>query len=352
MKLNLTLILFILSTVFTQSIGQSIVKDFYQVNSGNGKGIKFWSNTNYYKIHMGNATNNTFGPVTSYSIKMNMSNHASRGWVWGPYNKKPIAALNTEGNFQINGWMKIGSAKDASKTVGSGALEIAGALRIDGNEIITNANKTLYLNLDNNGDLSVDHKTLRVDASTNRVGVGTSTPRSKLTVVSEANESGIVSSNPNGTSYFPYSNGWSYLAGIGIVFRTDGNKDRMRINRDGTVKIGNVNTISGGYKLFVEQGILAEKVRVAVKNSADWADYVFEEDYKLMPLSDLRTYIKKNKKLPEIPSAEDVVENGIDMAETDALLLKKLEESHLYILELHKELMELKEVVSKLKNDK
>jgi len=84
----------------------------------------------------------------------------------------------------------------------------------------------------------------------------------------------------------------------------------------------------------VEKGILAEKVRVSVKNSSDWADYVFDEDYELMPFDELNSFISENKHLPGVPSAETVVKDGLDMAKTDAMLLKKLEEAYLYILKL------------------
>jgi len=73
------------------------------------------------------------------------------------------------------------------------------------------------------------------------VGVGTTNPAGKLTVNSPNGERGIVSLNPNGNSHFPYSNGWSYLSGKGIVFRTNGNTERMRITTAGKVGIGKTN---------------------------------------------------------------------------------------------------------------
>ena len=159
MKLKLTFILFILFSFSFISIGQSVLNQFYNVKALDGNGIKFW-NSDKYKIHMGDHINNSYGPVTSFSIKMNMGTNANTGWVWGPYNSKPVAALNTQGNFQIKGWMKIVSTRDASKHAGTGGLEIAGKLRLDGNEVITNANTALFLNQDNNGDVVIDANTL------------------------------------------------------------------------------------------------------------------------------------------------------------------------------------------------
>ncbi len=104
-----------------------------------------------------------------------------------------------------------------------------------------------------------------------------------------------------------------------------------------TVSIGNVTT-PAGYKLYVEQGILTEKVKVAIKTSANWADYVFEKDYKLTTLPKVEQFIIKNKHLPGIPSATEVVKNGIDLAEINAKLLAKVEELTLYMIDFNKQL--------------
>lgn len=86
-----------------------------------------------------------------------------------------------------DGRVEIYSPNDASGSPGSGALEIgnpAGSslLRMDNNEIITNTDQTLFLQSGNNGNLSVDGSTLYVDASENRVGIGTSSPEAPLHV--------------------------------------------------------------------------------------------------------------------------------------------------------------------------
>ena len=107
----------------------------------------------------------------------------------------PIARLQVDG-----GRVEFTAATDASGTEGSGVLEIANSLRIDGNEMITNNGTELFLQSDNNGDLVVDNNTMRVDASTNRVGVRTATPAQALDVA------GIVRLDPetnNGTEAMP-----------------------------------------------------------------------------------------------------------------------------------------------------
>jgi hypothetical protein len=66
-----------------------------------------------------------------------------------------------------------------------------------------------------------------------------------------------------------------------------------------------------------------------------WSDYVFNDDYKLRSLSSLESFIKQNKHLPEVPSAKEVEEKGISVGDNQALLLKKIEELTLYVIEFY-----------------
>jgi hypothetical protein len=106
-----------------------------------------------------------------------------------------------------------------------------------------------------------------------------------------------------------------------------------------------------GYGLYVTQGILTEKVKVAVYGTANWADYVFDKDYKLLSLGEVESYVKKNKHLPGVPSADEVVKDGIDMATMDAKLLEKIEELTLYMIEMKKENEKMKKEIEILKGN-
>ena len=126
-----------------------------------------------------------------------------------------------------------------------------------------------------------------------------------------------------------------------VGIRTDNPTANFTVN--GNVLIGDPNSVDVStpginYKLYVETGILTEKVLVTVKNSSKWADYVFDKEYKLKDISELESFVKLNKHLPNVPSAEAVVKDGIDVATMDAKLLEKIEELTLYIIELHKRL--------------
>jgi len=97
---------------------------------------------------------------------------------------------------------------------------------------------------------------------------------------------------------------------------------------EGYVGIGTTQTY--GYKLAVDGGVLAEEV--TVKMSHDWPDYVFEEGYSLLPIQQLKTYINDKGHLPGIPAAEEIRETGLAVGKMESLLLKKIEELTLYII--------------------
>ncbi len=115
------------------------------------------------------------------------------------------------------------------------------------------------------------------------------------------------------------------------------------VTRPTTGGIGTVPTITSGttlydnYSLYAQKGVISESFKCASSTTSDWADYVFDKDYKLKPLSEVETYIKNNKHLPDVPSTDDVACDGIDMAKMDATLLRKVEELTLYVLELKKD---------------
>lgn len=126
-------------------------------------------------------------------------------------------------------------------------------------------------------------------------------------------------------------------------------KNVLRIDGEGKVIVGNVPVPNSNYQMFVEKGILTERVKVAAKGSIDWADYVFDNDYQLKSLDEVSNYIQVNKHLPDVPSAKEVSEEGIDLAKMDATLLRKIEELTLYMIELKKENNQLKQDIASLK---
>lgn len=114
---------------------------------------------------------------------------------------------------------------------------------------------------------------------------------------------------------------------------------RMRIDKIGNVGIGTGSAIlPSGDKLSVNGTIHTKEVRVDL---VGWPDYVFEDDYKLLTLEELEKSIQENKHLPEVPSACEVEENGLELAKMIKVQQQKIEELTLYIIELNKKINEL-----------
>ncbi|MDD7885333.1 hypothetical protein [Flavivirga sp. 57AJ16] len=106
------------------------------------------------------------------------------------------------------------------------------------------------------------------------------------------------------------------------------------------IGIGTTSFIDGSdtYRLSVEGKVRAHEVKVYTT----WADFVFAKNYNLPTLKEVESYIKENGHLKDIPSAEEVKENGVKLGEMNKLLLQKIEELTLYVIDLKKEIEVLK----------
>ncbi|WP_109830898.1 hypothetical protein [Reichenbachiella versicolor] len=103
-----------------------------------------------------------------------------------------------------------------------------------------------------------------------------------------------------------------------------------------------IGTTNPDALLAVNGTIHCEEVLVDT-NVPDVPDYVFEEDYDLRSLEDTKSYIQANKHLPEVPSAVEMSENGMNLTEMNLLLLKKIEELTLHQIELLERIKKLEE---------
>lgn len=115
----------------------------------------------------------------------------------------------------------------------------------------------------------------------------------------------------------------------------------MTINAvDGNVGIGTGNT--AGYKLAVNGFVRAKKVVV----ETGWSDFVFYDDYRLMPLLEVEQHIKEQGHLPEIPAASEIETNGADVGRLLQLQMQKIEELTLYIIEQNKRIEALEKKIN------
>ncbi|MBO9675433.1 MAG: hypothetical protein J7577_18435 [Sphingobacteriaceae bacterium] len=117
------------------------------------------------------------------------------------------------------------------------------------------------------------------------------------------------------------------------------------------VNNGNIGmgTVTPSERLAVNGKIRAREIKVDATN---WPDYVFEEGYKVGTLEELESYIKANRHLPEIPIAQEVESNGVELGAMNKLLLKKIEELTIHLIEKDKQINSLINRVDVLENKK
>jgi|GEM_PF-3328014 len=265
---------------------------------------------------------------------------------------------------------------------------------LEANEIVTQGLYS-YNSITTNADV---YNQLSVSG---RVGIGTPTPTQKLDIAGEssidafirvaggvgATKGGLLLGNGAGNYgelYFDNSNnnlilkqkytsgdllfGTNSLTNLTIKnggkvgIGTSSPSQKLDVNGNaavsGRVLIGNPDPLKAtNFALCVNGDALFTKA--VVKLYANWPDYVFKPTYKLRPLSELEKYIKQNNHLPDVPSAAQVEKGGIDLGSNQAVLLKKVEELTLYIIEQDKKskeqsnkLKSLEEKLNKLLADK
>lgn len=195
-----------------------------------------------------------------------------------------------------------------------------------------------------------------------KVGIGTTAPASQLHTTGTVRFAGLTNDNTkdrvivsdaNGNLSYrdaatlggSSTNGWVFggnavpaSSTLGTTSNYDlpvitNNIERMRIGANGNVGIG--TTAISNFKLSVEGNIRARKVRV---DPDVWADYVFENNYNLRPLKEVEQYIQQEKHLPDVPSAAEIKKEGLDVGDNQAVLLRKIEELTLYVIQQQKQL--------------
>jgi hypothetical protein len=145
---------------------------------------------------------------------------------------------------------------------------------------------------------------------------------------------------------------WTYDKNDGGTWGSfsGGLKQAMVIRRNGNIGVG---TALPDAKLTVKGDIHTREVRVDMTGAVG-PDYVFEKNYSLLPLSQLESYINQNKHLPEVSSAKEMEENGLNLKEMNLILLKKVEELTLHLIEMKKaneaQILKLESEIAEIKN--
>ncbi|MFN3875067.1 MAG: hypothetical protein ACK4L7_04025 [Flavobacteriales bacterium] len=180
-----------------------------------------------------------------------------------------------------------------------------------------------------------------------RLSTGTNKHWRLLTSIETAEESaGLRFHFTNGN--FPPTNGLGPLA----LYEDGGLRagPSLRVLPNGKVSIGDVsiNTPNYDYLLYVGGGILTERLKVALKTSSEWSDHVFAPNYRLMPLKEVADFIAENGHLPGVLSADCMVEDGLDVVRTNAVLLEKIEELTLHAISQHERLARAERLIAEL----
>ena len=121
--------------------------------------------------------------------------------------------------------------------------------------------------------------------------------------------------------------------------------------KNGKVGIGvEPNDMPGGHKLYVNGSILCTELKVETKSN--WPDFVFLKTYPLMSLHTLEEFVNKEGHLPDVPSQKDVAQNGVEVGSMQVILLQKIEELTLYIIQQNHRMNSLEEDIKNLREKK
>jgi hypothetical protein len=128
---------------------------------------------------------------------------------------------------------------------------------------------------------------------------------------------------------------------------TSGSDAPFLVMGDGRTSIGTkrCTTVAHSDALLQVSGKIIGQSLYILDPAANWPDYVFEEGYSLQELNELESYYKLYGHLPGVPSKEEVIQNGINILEMNSVLLKKVEELTLYIVELNKSIESLRMIM-------
>jgi len=179
-----------------------------------------------------------------------------------------------------------------------------------------------------------------------KIGVGTTVPTEDFEVAGTAMADEFKATNGTYSSRITHTSTddtWIQNQGGGdIHFYTNpsvsGGTRRMTIYNDGRVGIG-AGIPATGYTLSVGGKIIAEELKVSLENN--WPDYVFADDYELMPLHELKESIYEQGHLPGIPAAHVIESEGLEVGEMQRKMMEKIEELTLYIIDLQAQIDEL-----------
>ncbi len=194
--------------------------------------------------------------------------------------------------------------------------------------------------------INASKKTRMSITQSGNVGIGTSNPNAMLLVgnVGDNDNTKMLGFSEGRSANIWFQSGFSPSGGNNYIQLATTTGNLMTWKLGGNVGIGTTNPTA---KLTVAGDIHAREVRVTTNAGAD---FVFEKDYTLRPLSELDAFVQENKHLPEIAPAAQMVEEGVNAGEFQIQLLQKIEELTLYVIEQEKRVKALETENENTKN--
>jgi len=146
-------------------------------------------------------------------------------------------------------------------------------------------------------------------------------------------------------------------AGANPSYKVENTQGQFRLsNNNGThftvTSAGNIGigtSATGSFKVAVEGKLGAREVQIT--QTPVWPDYVFASNYKLLSLEEVERFIKHNQHLPQVPSAQVVEKEGIEVGKMNATLLRKIEELTLYMISVNKEVKRMQQKIQFLEKE-
>lgn len=251
-----------------------------------------------------------------------LNNSLQSGYVGIGIRPNSTSTLLPNFNLQLHGIVDFtatdkisGLGVNYGKTVRFGLTNLTTGLTANDGTVLRQSDLNFTIDNQENRDISLvtGGINFKLSGSLNRVFVGASIDHpdslSRFNITSP--ENGLYVRTTSAGSY-----------GIAVVVR--GNSDAIFV-RDAN------NNMVKNFKVTGAGEVFARKYTTTLSN---FPDYVFDQNYYLMPLGTLRSFIQTNKHLPNVPTANQVTADGVDLGELNRVLLEKVEELTLYILQL------------------
>lgn len=284
------------------------------------------------------------GGIFCNKAKMTISGHKGISF-WGIAKNTgtPHFSINSDGSVAVSDAITLKVGRNGAPTIKG---ETAGKwLRIGGaNGIALWGNK----NMD-------DEDSPHVLIKDNGVTIGQVTNST-----SALNVGGSIAAETDGIrTYFgkdtDHDDAWIGTSSKNGLYLGANNSSCMYLDTSNHTYMGLIDTfvaqirqdLKNKYTLFVAKGVLSEDYGIGPKST--WSDFVFNRDYTLKTIPEVEEFISENNHLPDVPSAEQVAEEGYSQHDMNKILLQKIEELTLYTIQQQKEIQELKTELNNLK---